>query len=121
MSLIPFLLALIVPAGATPTPPDPQARAVASQVMEALGGEAAWRKIRFLRFDFAVETAGKIAMSRSHYWDKWTGRHRVEGQLAVDADAECGNLHLARALHRFCRRLPHRFGRDARLRAEPHE
>ena len=73
---IPFLLALVLPAGATPTPPDPQALAVASQVMEALGGEAAWKKIRFLRFDFAVETDGKIAMSRSHYWDKWTGRYR---------------------------------------------
>lgn len=79
MSLISFLLALL-PATATPAGSDPQAAALAAQVMQALGGEAAWKKVRFLRFDFAVETDGKIAMSRSHYWDKWTGRYRVEGK-----------------------------------------
>jgi hypothetical protein len=79
VSLIPLALALL-PAAATPPASDLRAVAIAGQVMEALGGEAAWRKARFLRFDFAVESEGKIAMSRSHYWDKWTGRYRVEGK-----------------------------------------
>jgi len=79
MTLAPFVLALL-PSAATPAAPDPRALAIAGQVMDALGGEAAWRKARFLRFDFAVESEGKIGMSRSHYWDKWTGRYRVEGK-----------------------------------------
>jgi hypothetical protein len=79
MILLPLLLALVQPA-ATPAPSDTRALAIAAQVMDALGGEAAWRKVRFLRFDFAVESEGKVAMSRSHYWDKWTGRYRVEGK-----------------------------------------
>jgi plasmid maintenance system killer protein len=79
MSPIPFVLALL-PATATPASSDSRAVAIAEQVMEALGGEAAWKKTRYLRFDFAVESEGKIAMSRSHYWDKWTGRYRVEGK-----------------------------------------
>ena len=56
------------------------AAAVADQVMEALGGKAAWDNTRFLRFDFAVEVKGKTVSSRSHWWDKWTGRYRVEGK-----------------------------------------
>jgi hypothetical protein len=39
--------------------------------MSALGGAKAWEQARFLRFTFAGR--------RTHTWDKWTGRHRVEG------------------------------------------
>jgi hypothetical protein len=45
--------------------------------MEALGGEAAWKATRYLRFDFAVDRGGKAVMRREHAWDKWTGRYRV--------------------------------------------
>lgn len=79
MSLVSLVLAILQLA-ATPAASDPKAVAIAEQVSAALGGEAAWRKTRFLRFDFAVEADGKIAMARSHYWDKWTGRYRVEGK-----------------------------------------
>lgn len=79
MSILSLVLALL-PVAAAPASPDPKALVIAGQVMEALGGEGAWKKTRFLRFDFAVESDGKIAMSRSHYWDKWTGRYRVEGK-----------------------------------------
>ncbi len=73
-------LVLVLSPAPAPAAPDPKAAAVADQVMAALGGEAAWKATRFLRFDFAVESEGKIVSSRSHYWDKWTGRYRVEGK-----------------------------------------
>lgn len=50
---------------------DEKAMAIAGEVMEALGGEEAWNSTRFIRFTFAGR--------RTHHWDKWTGRHRLEG------------------------------------------
>lgn len=64
----------------TPAAPDPKAVAVADRVMQALGGEDAWKATRYLRFDFAVDRGGKTVMSRAHTWDKWSGRYRVEGK-----------------------------------------
>jgi hypothetical protein len=60
--------------------PDAKAAAVADQCLEALGGQKAWDALRFLRFDFSVEREGKVLMNRSHWWDKHTGRYRVEGK-----------------------------------------
>jgi hypothetical protein len=76
------MLCAILLAAATAGAPasDPKAAAVADQVMEALGGEKAWNNTHFLRFDFAVDVDGKTVSSRSHWWDKWTGRYRVEGK-----------------------------------------
>lgn len=50
---------------------DERAAEVAARVMEALGGEQAWAETRFVSFGFAG--------SRMHWWDRQTGRHRVEG------------------------------------------
>ena len=61
-----------------PNPPtvgvtsDPMAVAVAEATLAAMGGQAAWDGTHFLRFTFAGR--------RTHYWDKWTGRHRLEGK-----------------------------------------
>ncbi len=79
MTLATLVLALAATAADAPAA-EPKALALATQVMQALGGDEAWRRTRFLRFDFAVESEGKIVMSRSHYWDKWNGRYRVEGK-----------------------------------------
>jgi hypothetical protein len=73
-SLVPAALAS--PAAAADDPPaqgqaDERAAAVAERVMAALGGEQAWAATRFIRFTFVGR--------RPHVWDKWTGRHRVEG------------------------------------------
>jgi hypothetical protein len=74
-------LAAAAPArAAAPSAPDPKAVAVADRVMQALGGEDAWKATRYLRFDFAVDRDGKTVMSRAHTWDKWRGRYRVEGK-----------------------------------------
>jgi hypothetical protein len=77
-----MMLATLLLTAATATAPasDPRAVAVADQVMEAMGGEAAWRGTCFLRFDFAVAVDGKMVMTRSHWWDKWRGRYRLEGK-----------------------------------------
>lgn len=77
--MIPAIAALVLAAATAPAP-DPRAAAVADQVMEALGGQKNWNNTHFLRFDFAVDVKGKPVMSRSHWWDKWTGRYRVEGK-----------------------------------------
>jgi hypothetical protein len=62
------------PAGQqTPTPVAPtSATAIADKVMDALGGKAAWDATHYVCFTFASR--------RAHCWDKWTGRHRVEGK-----------------------------------------
>jgi hypothetical protein len=59
-------------AGALTAQVVPSATDVANQVMQALGGKEAWDSTHYLRFTFAGR--------RTHHWDKWTGRHRVEGQ-----------------------------------------
>ncbi len=59
---------------------DPKAVAVADRVMQALGGEDAWKATHYLRWDFAVDRSGKEVMRRAHTWDKWTGRYRVEAK-----------------------------------------
>lgn len=52
---------------------DPaRARELADRVMEALGGEEAWESTRYITFGFAG--------ARTHWWDRYTGRHRLEGE-----------------------------------------
>jgi hypothetical protein len=81
------LLALPLPAAAADAPgafdparSDPAAVKLADQVLEALGGTAAWNATRYLRFDWEVERGGKTVGRRSHTWDKHTGRYRLEGK-----------------------------------------
>ena len=74
-------IAAAVPAHAVaPTGSDPKAVAVADRVMQALGGQEAWSATHYLRFDFAVDRGGKTIARRTHTWDKWSGRYRVEGK-----------------------------------------
>ena len=51
---------------------SPQAGAVADSMLQAMGGPAAWDGTHFIHFTFAGR--------RTHTWDKWTGRHRLEGK-----------------------------------------
>ena len=48
----------------------PTAESVAAHVMQALGGQQAWDNTHYIRFNFVGR--------RAHWWDKWSGRHRVE-------------------------------------------
>lgn len=46
-----------------------QARVIAEEVMDAMGGRESWNATRYIRFSFFG--------FRTHYWDKSTGRYRV--------------------------------------------
>ncbi len=58
-----------------------QARAIAEEVMEAMGGRENWNATRYIRFSFFG--------FRTHYWDKATGRYRVSW-----TDRESGQSHV---------------------------
>lgn len=82
IALLGLLLAAAGPAGAADAPSgkaDAKAAAIADQVMDALGGKKAWDDTHYIRFDFGIEKDGKF-QGRSHTWDKWTGRYRLEGK-----------------------------------------
>jgi hypothetical protein len=57
---------------------------IADRVLQALGGREAWDRTRFIRFGFGTERDGRF-QGRTHVWDKWTGRYRVEGRTREGA------------------------------------
>ncbi|HET9794255.1 MAG TPA: hypothetical protein VFS34_07320 [Thermoanaerobaculia bacterium] len=61
---------------------DPRAEKIGRAMIDAMGGNAAWEHARWFRFDFTVVRDGKKVASFSHWWDRWTGRYRVEGEDA---------------------------------------
>src|ERR1035441_10782887 len=62
--------------------PEPQAVEIARGMMQAMGGEAAWKQARYVRFDFIVKIRGQARVARAHLWDKQTGRYRLEDKAA---------------------------------------
>lgn len=68
----------LLAAGRAAAEPDPKAVAVARRSMEAMGGRKAYDAVRTLKFRFVVEQDGKDVVSRSHVWDRWDGRYRLE-------------------------------------------
>lgn len=59
---------------------DPKGEEVARAMMQAMGGQEKWNAAHFVRFDFRVTREGKALGERSHLWDKWTGRYRLESK-----------------------------------------
>lgn len=57
---------------------DPQAEKIARTMMEAMGGEEAWKGAPFVRFDFKVTANGKAVADNLHLWDRKGGRYRLE-------------------------------------------
>jgi hypothetical protein len=76
MRQLAFVTAVLL---ALPARADERAAAVGKEVWQALGGDAAWNQARYLRFDFVVERGGKALLTRAHYWDRFSGRYRVDG------------------------------------------
>ncbi len=66
------LLFLLPLAMAAATPYQPSLDQLVDRLDEALGGRDNWEKTRCIRFTFAGR--------RTHHWDKYTGRHRLEGK-----------------------------------------
>jgi hypothetical protein len=58
---------------------DAKAAAVAKQLSDAMGGQRTWDVLPYFRFDFVVVRDGKEVARFKHWWDKRTGRDRVEG------------------------------------------
>jgi hypothetical protein len=57
---------------------DSKAVTIAQNMMNAMGGQDAWNGAHFVRYDFIVNAKGNAVVSRSHLWDKQTGRYRLD-------------------------------------------
>ncbi len=69
---------LTFPDGFDATLSDPRAMALAASAQDAMGGLRAWRDVAALRFAFVVNKGEQTLGRRLHYWDRRSGRHRVE-------------------------------------------
>jgi hypothetical protein len=70
-----------LPAQESPAPPpDSKASDLADATFKAMGGPEGWNAARFFRFDFVVEKGGKVLANYQHWWDRQTGRYRLEGK-----------------------------------------
>ncbi len=67
-----LILAALLPLSSFAEERDAKAVKLAHNVLETMGGEEAWQGTRFLRFNFFG--------FRLHHWDRYTGRHRLEGK-----------------------------------------
>lgn len=65
---------------------DPEVQRIHDRMMAATDPEGGWGASRFLRFDWIVQRAGGEPVRRSHAWDRWEGRARVE------ADTDDGRM-----------------------------
>jgi len=79
-------MALSVTLNSIAAPPepklDPKAAEIARAMMQAMGGETAWKQARYVRFDFSIRVRGEPSVGRAHLWDKQTGRYRLEDKTA---------------------------------------
>jgi hypothetical protein len=51
---------------------------IAQEMHAAMGGLENWNNTRYVNFKFQVGQDGDWRVSRSHLWDKWEGRYRLE-------------------------------------------
>lgn len=78
-ALLAGMTAVAGPGRAGPaTESDPRAVEVARRTLAAMGGGAAFERLRTLRFDFVVLRGGEEVARRRHVWDRHDGRYRVE-------------------------------------------
>lgn len=73
---------VLLSAGLAEVAQPPKAVEIGRAMMRAMGGQAAWGRVRFVRFDFNVTMGGQPMVSRSYLWDKQGGRCRVEDRAA---------------------------------------
>ena len=73
LAFLPLLL--LGPGSRAEQPAD--AKAWVRKELEAAGGKN-WEKARYFRFDFLVDFGARKAGPFAHYWDRFTGRYRVD-------------------------------------------
>jgi hypothetical protein len=59
---------------------DPRAVQLADTILASMGGKDAWESTRYLRFDMISEKDGAQTLLTDQYWDKHTGRLRLEAK-----------------------------------------
>lgn len=64
--------------GATAPANDAKALEITHAMMQAMGGQDAWNRAPFVRYDFKVTIGGKTVVDRAHLWNKQTGDYRLE-------------------------------------------
>ena len=62
--------------------PEPQPVEIAHGMLQAMGGEAAWKQAHYVRFDFTLKLRGMTRVAYAYLWDKRTGRVRLEDKSA---------------------------------------
>jgi hypothetical protein len=71
-----------IPPAARPMPPpaaiDVESEPILRAMVAAMGGQEAWDRLPCFRFDFVYIRDGKEVSRTRHWWDKRTGRARVE-------------------------------------------
>lgn len=60
---------------------QPNPERLAKKVINAMGGRKALDEMRFLGFDFVVRQGAQTQTRRSHLWDRYEGRCRVEATV----------------------------------------
>lgn len=78
-ALAALVLASCAPAGSNPDAGTVEARgdATAARVLEACGGDEAWRALPYLEFQFAIERNGVRTPVARHLWDRTSGDYRM--------------------------------------------
>ena len=66
------------PTAFDPSKSDEKAIAIADQAMKAMGSDA-WSKAHYVKFTFVVKKGEARPTVRTHYWDKFAQRSRMEG------------------------------------------
>jgi len=64
---------------------ETRADSVAMAAYQASGGPRAWTRLRYVRFDFGVETESTKRVFRRHLWDRFDGQYRVEWERGPDS------------------------------------
>lgn len=78
MILASFIAVTFVATGSAASKGDDKAQAIAQNMLQAMGGQDAWNKVHFVRYDFRVNVNGNTVADRAHLWDKQTGHYRYE-------------------------------------------
>ena len=74
------------PAAFDPKASDAKAVEIADKVVAAVGGAAAWDKVKEIQWTTTVYDSGTPKAAYRHGWDRWNGRHFLETPSKGDGD-----------------------------------
>jgi hypothetical protein len=71
---------------AHPAGVSPEARPIVDALYAAMGGRQAFDALPTLRFTFTYTSRDTLRSSRTHWWDRMTGRYRLQGRSRAGQD-----------------------------------